>query len=145
MPKHQASVVISRPVEEVFAYMNDVSREAEWQPQLIEAEQTPPGPTQVGSRRRYVSEFLGKRVENRYVVLVYEPNRRVVLRTTPDSALNATSEVVWESEGEGTRVTMKLDGAPSGPLRFIPGALLEASFEKEVRGTLARLKERLEA
>ncbi len=38
-----------------------------------------------------------------------------------------------------------LDGKPTGALRFVPNALLEATFEKEVRTTRARLKERLEA
>ena len=144
MPSHEASVVIRRPVEDVFAYMDDVEHEQEWQPQLVEVEQIPEGPTRVGTRRRYVSEFLGKRLENTYVVLAYEPNRRVALQTTPDSVLDAASEIRWEAVDEGTRVTMTVDGRASGPLRFVPTRLLEATFEKEVRGALARLKERLE-
>ena len=145
MPRHEASVVIQRPVEEVFAYMDDVEQEREWQPQLVEVEQLPEGPTRVGTRRRYVSEFLGKRLENTYVVLAYEPNRRVALQTTPDSVLDASSEIRWEAVDDGTRVTMALEGKASGPFRFVPSSMLEATFEKEVRSALARLKERLEA
>ena len=145
MARHEASIVIHRPVDEVFAYMDDVTRETEWQPQLVEAEQHPPGPTEVGSRRRYVSEFLGKRLENTYVVLVYEPRRRVVVQSTPDSVLDARSEIRWEAAEEGTRVTMVVDGKAAGPFRFVPGPLLQATFEKEVRSALARLRERLEA
>lgn len=144
MPRKEASIVIQRPREEVFAYMDDVRHEPEWQPQLVEVEQTPPGPTRPGTRRRYVTEFLGKRLENTYVVLGHEPNRRVVLQTTPDSVLEASSEIRWEEVEGGTRVTMILDGSVSGPLRFVPDALLEASFDKELRSALARLKERLE-
>lgn len=124
--------------------MDDVTHEPEWQPQLVEVEQIPPGPTGPGTRRRYVTEFLGKRLENTYVVLAYDPNRKVVLQTTPDSVLEASSEIRWEEVDDGTRVTMILDGTVSGPLRFVPDALLEATFEKEVRSALARLKERLE-
>lgn len=145
MPRQAKSIVIQRPVEDVFAYMDDVSREPEWQPQLIEAEQIPSGPATVGTKRRYVSEFLGKRVENTYVVKVYEPNTRLVVKTTTDSVLDATSDIRWEAVPEGTRVTMALDGRPRGALRFVPARVMESTFEKEVATTLKRLKERLEA
>jgi uncharacterized membrane protein len=145
MPRQAKSIVIRRPVEDVFAYMDDVSREPEWQPQLIEAEQIPAGPTVVGTRRRYVSDFLGKRLENTYVVKVYEPNSRLVVQTTKGSILDATSDVRWEAVPEGTRVTMTLDGRPKGALRFVPARMLESTFEKEVSTTLKKLKERLEA
>jgi len=144
MPTQAKSIVIRRPVEEVFAYMDDVRREPEWQPQLIEAEQTPAGPTTVGTKRRYVSDFMGKRLENTYVVKTYQPNERLVVETTRDSVLDATSDIRWESVPEGTRVTMALEGRPKGVLRFVPASLLESTFEKEITTTLERLKERLE-
>lgn len=144
MASHEQSIVIRRPLSEVFEYMDDVAREREWQPHLLEAEQTPPGPTVVGSRRRYVSEFLGKRLENTYIVRLYEPERRIQLESTPDSVVRATTDIRWESVGDGTQVTMKLEGKPSGALRFIPRAMLEATFEKEVTSTLGLLKEVLE-
>lgn len=144
MVRRAKSIVIHRPVDDVFEYMNDVSREPEWQPQLIEAEQSPAGATAVGSRRRYVSEFMGKQLVNTYVVKVYEPNTRLVVETTKDSVLDATSEILWETVPEGTRVTMVLEGRPKGALRFVPASILESTFEKEVMTTLKRLKERLE-
>ena len=144
MPEGAASIFIGRPVEEVFAYMNDVSREHEWQPQLREAAQSPPGPPRVGTERRYVSEFMGRRVENTYVIRAYEPNRRLVLETTPDSSLSAKTEVRWVPAEGGTEVAMSIEGSPKGPLKFVPRRLLEATFEKEVERTLSLLKERLE-
>lgn len=145
MPKHEQSVVIARPIDEVFTYMNDVSREHEWQPQLLEAHQTPPGETAVGSERRYVSEFLGKRLENVYLVKVFEPNRQLVVESTRESAIQATTDMRWEAVDGGTKVTMAVEGSPTGVLRFIPKALVEGAFENEVRSALSRLKERLES
>ncbi len=46
MSRSSASIVIRRPVSEVFAYMDDVSREIEWQPNLQFAEKHPEGPHQ---------------------------------------------------------------------------------------------------
>lgn len=145
MPSYEQSIFIDRPVADVFAYMDDIEREHEWQSQLVEADQTPAGATAVGSRKRYVSEFMGKRLQNTYVVKHYDPNERVVCQTTPDSVLDATTDVRWEAVDGGTRVTMSLSGATSGALRFVPAKMLEGKFAQEVDATLSRLKERLEA
>ncbi len=145
MPSYEQSITIRRPRADVFSYMDDIDREAEWQPHLVEAEQTPPGPTAVGTRRRYVSDFLGRRIENTYVVVDYEPEARIVLETTPESTVRARNEIRWASRGGDTLVTMSMEGTPTGMLRFVPAALLEATFEKEIRETLARLRDRLEA
>ena len=144
MPGHAQSIIIERPLGQVFAYMDDVDLEREWQPHLLEAKQSPPGTTSVGTRRSYVSEFLGKRIRNTYVVTVYEPEQRVVLESTPDSSVRAKTDIRWEPTEDGTRVTMAMEGKPTGALRLVPRTLLEATFEKEVRATLARLKDRLE-
>ena len=144
MPKHEQSVVIARPIDDVFSYMNDVSREHEWQPQLLEAEQIPPGPTAVGSKRRYVSEFMGKRLENTYSVIELEPGRRIVCETDPGSAVSARTVIQWDPSSDGTRVTMSIEGKAGGLLRFVPPKLIEATFRSEVQAALGRLKERLE-
>jgi hypothetical protein len=125
--------------------MNDVSSEHEWQPHLVEAEQTPPGPTKVGSRRRYVSRFLGKELTNTYIVTIWEPDHRLVCESTQDSVLQVVSEVRWAEADGGTRVTMALEGSPTGPFKFVPRAMLESTFESEVNTALTHLKERLEA
>jgi uncharacterized membrane protein len=139
------SIVIRRPVVEVFAFMNDVSREHEWQPALVDARQDPAGPTAVGSRRSYRSEFMGRAVANTYVVRVWEPNRRLVLESTPDSTLDAKSEVRWETVDGGTKVTMSVEGSPRGAMRLVPRKLLESTMEKETKDALARLKQVLES
>jgi carbon monoxide dehydrogenase subunit G len=142
--KYQHAVVIASPVSRVFAYMDDVTREREWQPGIVEASQEPPGPTAVGTRKRYVSEFMGKRIENTYVTTVYEPDVRVSYETTPDSVLKAKVQLNFDSVGPGTKVTMAVNGKATGPLRFIPNGVLEGVFRKELGSSLQMLKERLE-
>ena len=125
--------------------MDDVSREHEWQPNLQGAEQEPPGAAAVGTRRHYVSEFLGRSVKNSYEVKAYEPNRRVVLESMAGSTVTAANEILWTSEGTGARVTMSVEGTPTGMLRFVPGAVLEAAFREQMKESLTLLKQRLES
>ena len=142
--RYQHQVVIATPVSLVFAYMDDVTREREWQPGIIEAHKEPPGETGVGTRKRYVSEFMGRRIENTYVTTRFEPNRRVVYETTPDSVLQAEVELRFEQTGGGTKVTMAVRGKATGPLRFIPKSVLEGVFRKELESSLSLLKKQLE-
>jgi uncharacterized protein YndB with AHSA1/START domain len=44
MIKEHGSVIIHRPVEEVFAYVSDPTHSAEWQAQLLEVRKLTDGP-----------------------------------------------------------------------------------------------------
>ncbi len=144
MLEYESSTTIARPPTEVFEYMQDIEREREWQPNLREAEQTPAGEPGVGTRRRYVSEFMGKRFENVYINTIYEPNRRVAYKSAPESDTQAEGEISWEAVEGGTHVTMRFKAEVSGLLRFIPKALVTSAAQKELGDALARVKTRLE-
>jgi uncharacterized protein YndB with AHSA1/START domain len=144
MPSYECSIVIASPVERVFAYMQDIDREREWQPNLREARQVTQGEPGVGTERRYVSEFMGKRFANAYVNTVFEPNRRVAYESTPDSDTQASGEITWEEIEGGTRVTMRVQAEVGGLLRFVPKAIVESVGKKELMDALGRVKQRLE-
>lgn len=145
MIKHRHDVLIQRPLADVFRYMDDVTREHEWQPNIVEAYKEPSGDTAVGTLKRYVSLFLGKRIENVYRTKVFEVNRHAVYETTRDSALQARAELRWEAEGGATRVTMSFQGKVGGVLRFVPKGILDATYKKELSASLLLLKEKLES
>ena len=142
--QYDAQIVISCPVSRAFEYMDDVAREKEWQPSLLEAEKVPQGPTQVGTRKRYVSEFMGRRIENIYVTTYVKPNERVQYETTSASAIRAKVDLRFEAEEGGTRIVMAVQAKPTGLLRFIPESILEGVARKELKSSLALLKQRLE-
>ena len=143
--RHEQEIVIERPLADVFEYMDDVSRESEWQPSIKEAFKEPPGPTAVGTRKIYISEFMGRRIQNTYVTREFGQNRRVVYETTPDSVLQARAELSFEPAGASTRVTMAFEGKVTGPLRLVPRRLLEKVYREELEATLTLLKTRLES
>ncbi|UCD23030.1 MAG: SRPBCC family protein [Gemmatimonadota bacterium] len=141
---YSKTVLINRSVAEVFAYMDDISREREWQPNIRETYQDPPGPTAIGTKKTYVSEFMGKSVRNTYVTKVFEPNVHVRYETTKDSTVQGTAGFRWDAEGSGTKVTMTFEGKPKGVLRFVPEAMLAGLYQQELEATLERLKQALE-
>ena len=73
------SIVINRPLEEVFNYMEDIEREHEWQPYLRNWEQTPdPNQNGVGTIRRYDNRYMGRSFSNEYEAVIYEPMEKVM-------------------------------------------------------------------
>ena len=74
--------------------MDDISREQEWQPSLRSAEQDPPGPSREGTKKRYVSEFMGRELRNTYVVTeaVEEYLKRASVRPAFRSAMDEVLE-----------------------------------------------------
>jgi uncharacterized membrane protein len=144
MSRHSSTVIIRRPLAEVYAYMDDVAREREWQPALRSAAKDPPGATRVGTRKIYESEFLGRRVKNIYQVLEMEPGRRVVQQTIGGSSARIWSEVLWTEHPEGTAVTLTVEAEPQGLLRLIPRHFLESATRSELEGSLRALKRALE-
>ena len=63
MVRVQTSVVISRPVEEVFEVVTNFEKNAQWQPRCLGAKQTSEGPIGVGTTFTDGAQFLGRRLE----------------------------------------------------------------------------------
>jgi uncharacterized protein YndB with AHSA1/START domain len=77
----RTSVVINRPVEAVWAYLDDHSNETEWRrPSLKKLEQVGKGPTGVGTRYEGVVAIGPLKFPYVNELTTYEPPRRVAWR-----------------------------------------------------------------
>jgi uncharacterized membrane protein len=80
MTQIERSIVIDRPVEDVFAFTHDISKNTLWQTTLVESKPLTDGPLQVGSRWQDARRFLGKRVETVMELTEYEPSRSSAMK-----------------------------------------------------------------
>jgi len=130
------SIIINRPVEEIFAYMDDINREHEWQPYLKKWEQTPdPDRNGLGSVRRYENQYMGRRFTNAYKTTVYEPNNQVMYESTPDAAVQATG---------GTKVTFIFNPQLGDFWGYIPKPIVRRIYNHTLKQNMTRLKRVLE-
>ena len=144
MPPITHSIEIARRPEDVFAYIDDLARHAEWQEQIVSV-RVDPGPTRVGThaveRRR-----MGRREQEvAYEVTEHEPPRRFAFRGTGGPIrVVGTGTVEAVGDGSRSRVTIDLDftGHGAGKL-LVPVARSQA--RKQVPKDQQRLKERLES
>jgi uncharacterized protein YndB with AHSA1/START domain len=113
MVKIEQSVVINRPVEDVFAFMSNPKNDPQWQSDTTETEITSQGPIGVGTTYRDVTEFLGRRIESIYEFTEYEANRKLSLKTT-SGPIPIEATITWESVEDGTEVNFSASGEVGG-------------------------------
>jgi uncharacterized membrane protein len=134
---------IARPVHEVFAYVTDPGKLAEWQETTVSVTQQTPGPLRAGTRLREVrSAPLGKQVESLVEVAEYEPDRVFAMRIL-DGPLKVDGGYRFEASPGGTRVAFEAQGELHGPLRAM-APLVRRVLARQFGVYHRRLKEILE-
>src|SRR3954452_22379446 len=107
-------IKIARPRGEVAAFAADPENATAWYKNIKSVEWETAPPVAVGSKIRFVAQFLGRTLEYTYEVREHEPGRRFVMRTAQGPfPMETTYE--WEDAGAGaTRMTLRNRGEPSG-------------------------------
>ncbi|UCG25589.1 MAG: SRPBCC family protein [Chloroflexota bacterium] len=128
MSKIETSVIIDRPVEEVFAYIVDPKNTPEWAGPVIEARQTSEGAVGLGTTSSRITQFLGRTMEATYEITEFEPYEYYADRTTSGPVpINAR---------------MSLNPVIGGTELTIEGEIESAGFFKLAEPVLARMAKR---
>ena len=139
----EESVVINRPVEEVFSYASNPDNLPQWTGTALEVRRDAPGLLREGATFTAVGKFLGHRVQTSFEVVAHELNRRHAHRSTggpfPTEWTLTFEETVWG----GTRYTQVAEGEPGGFFGLASG-LLERAARRQFREDMVRLKILLE-
>ncbi|MGW7368289.1 SRPBCC family protein, partial [Streptomyces sp. NPDC054841] len=75
--KFEATVVIDRPVEEVFAFLADGENDPKFSPRVLEMRKTTDGPTAVGTVYRSRVKDAGMTTGREFRISEFEPSRRI--------------------------------------------------------------------
>jgi len=78
MVKVEVSTVINRPVGEVFDFVTNPVNNPKWQDGLVESRLASSDPMGVGAQIIDVRKFLGRDMESKLEVTVFESNKRFV-------------------------------------------------------------------
>ena len=142
MIKIEHSIVINRPVEEVFAVVSNHENYPTWDPGVLEVKKTSSGPIGLGTTWRSVSKRLGTRRETESEIVEYEPNRKITRQHTQGMPVKA--QFICESITDGTRVTSILEAEPDGLYKLVVPVLLPL-MKRQSGDILANSKEQMEA
>lgn len=138
----QVETVIDRRPAEVAAYAGDPANAPEWYANIRSVDWQTPPPVAVGSRMAFVAQFLGRRLAYTYEVVELTPER-LVMRTA-DAPFPMETTYTWSAAGEGTRMTLRNRGTPSGFAR-VGAPVMERAMRRATTKDLERLKALLES
>ena len=140
-----SSIIIERPIGEVFAFVTDARNNLLWQSSsgLKEIQQQPEGPVGVGTRIIETRVILGHGAENDSEVTEYEPNRRYVRTQIGDSGPITRGEFSFEPVTEGTRWVTVLHIQAGDPIET-DEALLATGLRQSIVTDMAVAKALLE-
>ncbi len=142
MIKVESSIVINRPVSEVFAFLTDPANNAKWQDGLVESRLESPGPVGLGSKITDVRKLMGRQLESKLEVTAYEPGKRVSQKTV-SGPLPFEITMTFEPTEGGTKVVTMAEGEPGGFFKLAEG-MVRKQLESQFAGDSARLKKVLE-
>ena len=125
------TVVINRPVEDVFAFVADQTNEPKWHTDVLEVR--PTAPLKLGGTLTWVIKFMGRN-EYEMEVTGFEPHRHIEL-TTREGPLKPTVTHRFEPADGGTRYTRHVDMPLKGMIRIVGPIMVAtgAARKRQVR------------
>lgn len=140
--KVEKSIVLNRPLEEVFAFISNLQNEPLWSSAVSSGEYLQGGPGEVGSIARLVATFLGREIETLSKTTSYEHNHKMDFELIEGMVTGKGSREV-EAVGNATRVTQRFDfefGSVFKAMKFV----LKPALQKQLDGDFKKLKAVLE-
>jgi uncharacterized protein YndB with AHSA1/START domain len=141
-----SSIEISRPPQEVFAYVTDPSRLAEWQESLISSRPEGGGPPAVGSKA-IMTRRVGRSERTMTMQLTnFSPPRSWGARGIDGPIRAIVNGTVEPLEGEaGSRVTIELDFEGHGLGKLLVPLVVRRQAQRELPRNLRSLRGQLES
>lgn len=141
MVELEQSVLIRRPLEEVFALASDPKKDPDWSAVVEQVEAT--GPLGVGVQLIQRVHLLGRRAHVPVEVLEYVPPLRVVLRASIPH-IQVLGWRLFEPTQEGTRVIFRTQARLSG-LMSLTTPIFVRTARKHLEEDLTQLRRLLES
>ena len=142
MIKVEHSVVINRPVAEVFAFVTDPANEIKWQDGVVSAKVTSAGALGVGSEVAETRKFMGRDMVSKIKVSTYEANKKYVFKVA-DGPVPFEMSQTYESTGNGTKISVAIEGEPGGFFKLAEG-MVRKQLETQIAADFERAKKILE-
>jgi uncharacterized protein YndB with AHSA1/START domain len=142
MAQFKTSLVINRPVEEVFAFVSNYQNSPKWVSGAMEHTKISEGPIGVGAVIRTSGWAMGLPIEATRIVTAYEPHFKYAFKSEYRQ-VPLTTTFAFEPIQNGTRLTIVVEGEAAGLFKSATPFILGA-IRRQCESDLRRLKKLLE-
>jgi ligand-binding SRPBCC domain-containing protein len=133
----EKSIIINKPVKEVFTFVTTEGNYLKMQPQVSEVIEHGPRNT-VGSSYTEVRKFMGKEMRNTIEITAFEPNVNWSGKVIKGPVIYEMT-ITYEASNDGTKYTSKLVGETKGFFKLAE-SMVASQLEKSTAEDLQRLK-----
>ncbi|MDX6413268.1 MAG: hypothetical protein QOH23_678 [Gaiellaceae bacterium] len=140
------SIEINRSPQDVFRYLDDVTRHGEWQEQIVAVEPQSPLPIHVGSKVRETRRVPGGDRSMTYEITAHDPPRQSTFRVL-DGPIRAVGTISLEPVGDGSRsrLTFTVEFKAQGIAGRVLLPVARTQARKQIPKDQAKLKALLES
>jgi carbon monoxide dehydrogenase subunit G len=145
--KVERSIRIEAPPQRVYDLVMDASRLRDWVTIHHHLVDGPDGQLEKGSKLTQTLRLAGRRFNVRWTVVENEPCKRVVWEGRGPVASHARVVYEFDPDGEGKHTTFSYTNEydlPGGPLGRMAGRAVSRITQRELDGSLQRLKSLVE-
>jgi Polyketide cyclase / dehydrase and lipid transport len=114
----RVEVLVSRPQEDVFTFIEDARNRPRWDESVISEELTSPEPIGVGTTVRTRLRSMGREYEYTWKVVEHDPPNRMTIESTSGPFPTTLVYQLGVHEGQ-TSLKFSVTGRPTGPLRLL--------------------------
>ena len=136
-----SSIIIRRPIEDVFHFVNDFAAYPQWQHGVKEAKIVSDGPLGKGTQVVETRQFFGRPMQVSWEVTEFQPPYRRGFRM--EGPLPSTGVMTFEATSQGTHMQIQVDMNGRGLLKFFM-PLLVRNIQRQNATDFATLKKVLE-
>jgi uncharacterized membrane protein len=141
MAAAQRSIVINRPVDEVWAFVTDGTTAPKWRSGVLDV--TKVSGSGVGETwKQGVKGPGGRRIDADYEITAWDPGRVMAFKAIA-GPVRPTGEYRFAAEDGGTRLSFSLQAELSGIKKLLMGGAVQSTMDAEM-AALDRLKAVLE-
>ncbi|MFD1815716.1 SRPBCC family protein [Rhodococcus gannanensis] len=141
--KVEESIMIARPIDDVFEYMSDPDNAASWTNNLVEYS-VDGEPDELGTVTSYVVKVAGLRLQGTEELTGYEKDKSRTYRSK-DSKIGYERTLEFAVDGVHTRVTWRQEAEAGTGLFKFADSIVQKLYARDVRGNLENVKTILEA
>ncbi len=135
------SVVINKPVAEVYAFVTNGENSAKWQGGVESVVSEGPS-NKVGSQFTETRKFLGQEMKTIMEITEVVENEKWSAKVVKGPVPYQVT-VKFEAEGGGTKMTIRIEGEPTGFFKMAEG-MVSSQLEKSLAEDSQRVKALLE-
>ena len=143
MTKYQNSILINRPLDEVFAVLSNAENDSKWKSGGVEFKKTSQGPIGVDSTWNSVVHVLGQRIESQMKCTEHEAGWKYTVRSQSER-FPYENQMTFEQVAGLTQVSMRSEAELGGFIKLAE-PLLTNLVKRQFQDDLANLKDMLEA